>query len=82
MANGIVEEAATQAAKIRANTLTVLGVFGPSGDLRALVRLPGGKVEEVSPGDRTRAGEVLGIDAEGVVLRHGGRTRRVDIAGG
>lgn len=81
MANGIVEEAATQAAKIRANTLTVLGVFGPSGDLRALVRLPGGKVEEVSAGDRTRAGEVLGIDAEGLMLRHGGRTRRIGIAG-
>lgn len=82
MANGIVEEAATQAAKIRANGLTVLGVFGPKGDLRALVRLPGGKIEEVSPGDRTRAGEVMGIDAEGLMLRHGGQTRRIGIAGG
>ncbi|AAV95923.1 hypothetical protein KQ247_02410 [Ruegeria pomeroyi] len=82
MANGIVEEAATQAAKIRANGLTVLGVFGPKDDLRALVRLPGGKIEEVSPGDRTRAGEVMGIDAEGLMLRHGGQTRRIGIAGG
>ncbi|SDD98335.1 hypothetical protein [Ruegeria marina] len=81
MANSKVSSAATQAADIQRNALTVLGIFGPADDMRALVRLPGGKVEQVAPGDRLRAGEILAIDDEGLMLRHGGQTQRVSIPG-
>ncbi|MCU9839505.1 MULTISPECIES: hypothetical protein [Ruegeria] len=81
MANSKVSSAATQAADIQKNALTVLGIFGPTDDMRALVRLPGGKVEQVAPGDKLRAGEILAIDDEGLMLRHGGQTRRLAIPG-
>ncbi|MCV2890614.1 hypothetical protein [Ruegeria aquimaris] len=81
MANSKVSSAATQAADIQKNALTVLGIFGPADDMRALVRLPGGKVEQVAPGDKLRAGEIVAIDDDGLMLRHGGQTRRVSIPG-
>jgi hypothetical protein len=61
------------------NTL-VLGVFGPDTDLRALVRLPSGRVREVTRGARLNTWTIAGIDEEGLVLQRRDKTTRMAIA--
>ena len=78
----VVARAATTRMTASATGLTLLGIFGPDSDLRALVRLPGGRVREVSHGTRLSHGRVVGIDAEGLMLEQAGRTRRIPVAGG
>lgn len=63
------------------NRLTLIGIMGPASAPRALVRLPGGRIKEVAPGDRLSQGRVLAIDADGLVLQSGGGTRRLTVAG-
>ena len=62
--------------------LTLLGIFGPNEDLRALVRLPGGAVRTVEPGQRFGRGKIVGIDAAGLMVLKNGQTRRISMPGG
>lgn len=71
--------AATQPNGIDRAKLTVLGVFGVSGKMAALVRLPTGQVQRVVAGDRLALGHVLAIDADGVMLQRAGRTDRLGL---
>ncbi|MBL4767366.1 MAG: hypothetical protein JKY94_06555 [Rhodobacteraceae bacterium] len=61
--------------------LTLLGLFGPTDSLTALVRLPGGKMKRVNTGDRLGGGVVLGIDMDGLVLSQFGQTQRLFLPG-
>lgn len=71
-------------ATIRADTrgFTLLGVFGPETDMRALVRLSGGRVKQIETGARLPLGRVVAIDADGLMVERRGRTERVPVAGG
>ncbi|MEX0319140.1 MAG: hypothetical protein AB3N21_14370 [Ruegeria sp.] len=81
MSNSKVKGAATQKGALSRNAVSVLGVFGPDSDLRALMRLSSGRVKEVKPGSRVASGTVVAIDKTGVLLRQSGQTRRIDIPG-
>lgn len=62
--------------------VTVIGVFGPESALRALIRMPGGRIREVERGARLSIGAVAGIDRKGVMIQRGGKTRRLALPGG
>ncbi|MCA0870234.1 pilus assembly protein PilP [Seohaeicola saemankumensis] len=72
---------ATQKSALDTGSLTLIGVIGRAPDARALVRLPGGRIKEVRPGERLSQGQVLGIDEEGLILKSGGQARRVTLPG-
>lgn len=61
--------------------LTLLGVFGPTDTLSALVRLPGGRTKTVQSGDKLGSGTVLGIDVDGLMLSQFGQTQRLSLPG-
>jgi len=79
--SGVVAQHATQVAALDHAMLTLLGIFGPNDDLRALVRLPGGKVRTVAPGQRFGRARIVGIDAAGLMVVKNGQTRRISMPG-
>ena len=81
MSNATVESAATQKGALNKSTMSVLGVFGPQSEMRALMRLSSGRVKEVKLGSRVSSGTIVAIDAEGVMLRQSGQTKRIAIPG-
>lgn len=82
MSNATVKSAATQRGALKKNSVSVLGVFGPKADMRALMRLSSGRVKEVKPGSRVASGTVVAIDEHGIMLRQSGQTKRIAIPGG
>ncbi|MCA0904811.1 hypothetical protein LCM27_00220 [Ruegeria marisrubri] len=82
MSNAKVQSAATQRGALKKSSVSVLGVFGPKADMRALMRLSSGRVKEVKPGSRVASGTVVAIDEHGIMLRQSGQTRRIAIPGG
>ncbi|WP_254444624.1 hypothetical protein [Ruegeria arenilitoris] len=82
MANKTVKSAATQRGALKKNSVSVLGVFGPARNMRALVRLSSGRVKEVETGSRIASGTVMAIDEHGVMLRQSGQTKHIAIPGG
>ena len=74
---GTVAVHATESSVLNRNTLNLLGLFGPQQDLRALVRLPGGRIVQVAPGARVSGETVAAIDENGVILQKHGQTRRI-----
>ncbi|CUJ88240.1 type IV pilus biogenesis protein PilP [Ruegeria denitrificans] len=81
MSNATVKSAATQKGALNKSSLSVLGVFGPKSDMRALMRMSSGRVKEVKLGSRVSSGTVVAIDADGVMLRQSGQTKRIVIPG-
>jgi len=81
MSNATVKSAATQKGALKKNSVSLLGIFGSKADIRALMRLSSGRIKEVKPGSRVSSGTVIAIDAEGVMLRQSGQTRRITIPG-
>lgn len=78
----VVAQHATQPDALDFSMLNLLGIFGPANDLRALVRMPGGKVRKVQTGQRLGWGKVVGIDESGVMIVKNGRTTRIDMPQG
>jgi type IV pilus biogenesis protein PilP len=72
---------ATEPDALDTGSLSLLGLFGPEGDMRALVRMPGGRVVRVSTGVRLKGGNVVAIDADGLVLLKRGKTQRFTMPG-
>lgn len=56
-----IAEQATTRAGIDLSSVSLLGTFGKTGSMRALVRMPGGSVLSVSVGDRVDGGQVQTI---------------------
>lgn len=77
-----VAQLATRPHILNRSKTTLLGLFGPGDKMRALVRLPGGRVQRVAPGQRLAGGRIVAIDAEGIMLRKNGETGRISIPGG
>ncbi|MCV6585862.1 MAG: hypothetical protein OIF47_10035 [Marinibacterium sp.] len=62
------------------NSTILLGVFGSDENLKAMIRLPSGRVKRIARGDRLRGGErVAGVDRDGVLLEKNGSTRRLPL---
>ena len=81
MSNTTVKSAATQRGALKKNSVSVLGIFGPTANMRALMRLSSGRVKEVKPGSRVASGRVVAIDEHGVMLQQSGQTKRMVIPG-
>lgn len=81
MSNTTVKSAATQRGALKKNSVSVLGIFGPKANMRALMRLSSGRVKEVKPGSRVASGRVVAIDEHGVMLQQSGQTKRMVIPG-
>ncbi len=77
----VANAATVQMPPAAASDLMLLGVFGPETDLRALVRLPGGRLRKVSRGARLAQGRILAIDTQGLILERKGQARRIPVAG-
>lgn len=73
---------ATEADALDTGQLNLLGLFGPDTDMRALIRLPGGRVVRVETGSRLKGANVVAIDADGLILLKRGKTRRITMPEG
>lgn len=62
--------------------LTVLGVAGPPGAMRAIVREPSGKVRSVTAGDRLRPGTILSVAPRGLMIATKDGPALLPLAGG
>ena len=67
-------EIATTQARLNLRKTILLGTFGSESAPGALLRLPSGDVIRVTRGDPVAGGEIAAIDADKVVIAHGGRT--------
>lgn len=75
-----VSEAAAEAAQVALNDLVLIGLFtGPKG-AKALLRMPGGRFEEVKIGDKVAGAKVAAIDSDNLILSKGGATSRLRVA--
>ncbi|MFV0514891.1 MAG: hypothetical protein ACK5MY_14875 [Jhaorihella sp.] len=73
---------ATIAGVLDRHEVSLIGVFGSDSDMKAMVRLPGGRIKAVRTGARLAQGRVVGIDAEGLMLQVNGRIRRLALPSG
>lgn len=74
-----VQSAAASRGRMDLSEVNLLGTFGSRAAPRALVRLPGGRVVNVSVGDRLDGGRVADIDSGRLDYIVGGRTRRLEL---
>lgn len=72
---------ATQTNAVNRSNLSLLGLYGPENSMTALVRLPSGRTRAVTRGTRLTQGQVVAIDAQGLVLNHRGETKRLVMPG-
>lgn len=74
-------DAATEKNVVDLEQTLLLGVF--LGDRpRAILRYPGGRIDTVTPGDRTRAGQVVAITENAVILNNLAGTLRLEMPAG
>ena len=78
----LVAAAATEKNTLPLDDLALIGVFGPSNDRRALLRHASGRIEQVRPGARVNGRQVIAIDADALVVRVAGGTRRLKMPPG
>ncbi|MGC9420046.1 MAG: hypothetical protein ACP5EN_13860, partial [Rhodovulum sp.] len=67
---------------INLRKVNLIGVYGASGDRRALVRLPSGRYEKVKVGDRIDGGRVAAIGESQLRYVKNGRNVVLDLPGG
>jgi hypothetical protein len=70
---------ATQPGAIDTAKIYILGVFGTSQRMKAMIREPFSGLRTVKTGDRTSVGVIQGIDAKGLLILQGGETRRLSV---
>lgn len=79
MANKTVTEAATQRGALDRGAVALLGVYGPQGNMQALLRMPSGRVKKIKPGSRVNSGRVAAIDDDGLIIERNGEARRMKL---
>jgi hypothetical protein len=79
--NSTVSKAATTSAPIPRAKPMLLGIFGSADDPSALIRLPSGKIAEVSRGDRLGPDTVLAVAEDSVILKRGNKAQRLTMPG-
>lgn len=70
---------ATEPDVLHSRQLTVIGLYGPETDLRAMVRMPSGRIKQIAPGNRLAHGEVVAIDRKGLLISRHGQTQRLPL---
>ncbi|MCX7566216.1 pilus assembly protein PilZ [Sulfitobacter sp. F26169L] len=65
-----VEKLATQ--EVRLDQTALIGIFGSSDTLKAMIRLPRGDTQTVTVGDRVAGGTVMAIGEDQLVLSRRG----------
>ncbi len=70
---------ATQKDVVRTDQTLVLGVFGHDSALTALVRMPSGRVQKITPGKRLNGRVVRAIDKNGIVVQKNGELQRLPL---
>lgn len=68
---------ATKPISIPRNSILLLGVFGPEANMKALVRLPGGRIQTVEAGKSLHGGTVRAIDENGLILQKNNKLQRL-----
>ena len=71
---------ATLVGAINLRQVNLIGVYGSSGDRRALVRLKNGRYLKVQIGDRLDGGKVAAIDGDQLQYIKAGRMVTLEIA--
>ncbi|TDE40807.1 hypothetical protein [Antarcticimicrobium sediminis] len=61
--------------------MTLIGLVGGDQGFRALVRLRGGRIKQVTPGTQIAWGRVVAIDEKGILFQRNGETRRITLPG-
>jgi type IV pilus biogenesis protein PilP len=74
---GTVAQTATLTSAINLREINLIGIYGGSGDRRALVRLSNGRYARVTVGDRLDGGQVTAISAD--VLTYNKRGRAINL---
>ncbi len=69
------EGLATETDTLDLGSTALIGIVGKTGEQMALLRNPDGSIDKVGRGDKTKAGKVVGIDAQSVSLQSAGRVR-------
>ena len=78
--NATVESLATHEAALKTNRLALIGLFGPQDAMQGLVRLPSGRTQTVSAGEKLSSlGRIVAIDAEGLLIDRDGEVGRLPI---
>ncbi len=77
-----VARAATDTNAISLGQVSLVGVFGTSNNRRALVRMPNGRFQKVSIGDRVDGGRVAAITSSTLRYVKGGRTVTIQMPQG
>jgi Tfp pilus assembly protein PilP len=79
--NAITADAATLKGVFPLHSLQLIGVFGTPESRRALLRQPGGEIEQVEVGAALRQGKVVAIDEDAVILSSARGTRKLAMPG-
>ena len=72
--NNTVAGRATETDAISLRGINLIGIYGESGDRRALVRLQSGRYTKIEVGDRLNGGQVTAIDQDRVLYVRNGQT--------
>ncbi|MEL7100457.1 MAG: amidophosphoribosyltransferase [Pseudomonadota bacterium] len=65
---------ATETARLRRSRPQLIGTFGATEAMGALLRLPEGTIERLTVGDISAAGTVIAIEPGAIHIARGGRT--------
>lgn len=79
--NDTVAHAATTSAPIPRAKPMLIGIFGSAEAPSALVRLPSGKITEVSRGDRLGPDTVMAVAEDSIILQRGNKAHRLTMPG-
>ncbi|WP_293573146.1 hypothetical protein [Phaeobacter sp.] len=72
---------ATQTDALPKGDISLLGLFGESTRMNAMVRLPSGRTRIVQLGSRVSGSEVIAIDHQGLILHRRGESSRLTMPG-
>ena len=77
----IVKDEATQVARLVKSRTMLIGTAGPQGDMRALVRLAGGRMKSLAVGDALDGGRIAAIEVGRLTLATRGEVSILTLPG-
>lgn len=73
---------ATERVNLPDTDLLLLGIYGKTGALKAMVQLPNGQVKQVKRGDKVEGGQITAITKDSVSFTRNGQTDRLKLPKG
>ena len=77
----IVKDEATQNAALTRSRAMLIGTMGPEGQMRALVRMAGGRVQSMEVGDRLEGGKIRAIEVGRLLLAKETQVKEMTLPG-